>query len=149
MPTGRLLLSKRLLWFLGTAVALVIFACSRYPSTPRGVVIGFVRATQSEDGDVKSYLLTSIKNSLSMKGLKYTFGDSEVQQSVPQAEGKYAVLVKKVRLGAGTVVIATDMRVDLVKEKNHWVISRLVAGVTEPAGNGDNDWLKANGIPLR
>ncbi len=92
MPTNRVFLLKYLIGALAGSVPLVVLACNRYPSTPKDVVISFVNATQSEDNDAKSYLSSSLKNGLSLKGLKYTFGESEVQQSVPQADEKYAVV---------------------------------------------------------
>ncbi len=91
---------------------------------------------------------TQLKSNLSAKGLKYTFGDATVHQSVPQADERVAVLVKNVRLGGGGVVIVTDMRVVVTRERKHWVISRLVAGVTDPGGRAKYDWLNADGIPL-
>ena len=108
----------------------------------------FVKATQSENSDAKSYLSTSFKSSYSGKGFKYTFGEAEVLQSVPQTNGKYAILVKRVRLGGGGVVTATDMRVNAIKEHDHWVISGLVAGFTNPGGSVNSSWLSADGIPI-
>ncbi len=108
----------------------------------------FVKATQDGNSDPKSYLSESLKGSYSGKGFKYTFGDAEVLQSVPEANGNYAVLVKSVRLGGAGAVTATDMRVNVIKENSHWVISRLVAGVTNPRATGNNDWLNADGITL-
>ena len=139
---------RRLLWIVVASAMITVLGCSRYPSTPRGVVVKFVKATQSENSDAKSYLSTSFKSSYSGKGFKYTFGDAEVAQAVPEANQKYAVLVKRVRLGGGGIVTATDMRVNVTKENGHWVIARLVAGVTDPGGSGNNDWLNADGISV-
>ena len=108
----------------------------------------FVKATQSENSDAKSYLSTSFKSSYSGKGFKYTFGEAEVLQSVPQTDGKYAILVKRVRLGGGGVVTATDMRVNAIKENDHWVISGLVAGLTNPGGGANDSWQSADGISI-
>lgn len=133
---------------IAASLVAVVFGCNRYPTTPRDVVVGFLRATQAEKSDAKAYLSTQLKSNLSAKGLKYTFRDASVQQSVPQADDRVAVLVKKVRLGGGGIVTETDMRVVVTMEKDHWVISRLVAGVTDPGGRANNDWLVADGIPL-
>jgi hypothetical protein len=108
----------RLLWIIMASATITVLGCNRYPSSPRDVVVKFVKATQSENGDTKSYLSTTFKSSYSGKGFKYTFGEAEVLQSVPQANGKYAILVKRVRLGGGGVVSATDMRVDAIKEND-------------------------------
>ena len=83
---------------------------------------------------------------MSEKGFKYTFADAVVKQAVPQADDKYAILVKKVRLGSGGAVIETAMRVMVSKEREHWVISRMVAGVPDPEASGNNDWLNSDGI---
>jgi len=107
-----------------------------------------VKATQAEKSNAKSYLSSQLKSNLSTKGFKYTFADATVHQSVPQADERVAVLVKKVRLGGGGVVIVTDMRVVVTRERDHWVISRLVAGVTDPGGRAKYDWLLADGISL-
>src|SRR5271157_2764839 len=96
---------RHLLWILVLSIVAAALGCSRYPSTPRDVVVKFVKATQSQENDSRSYLSTSLKSTMSEKGFKYTFGDAVVQQSVPQADEKYAILVKKVRLGAGRTVI--------------------------------------------
>jgi len=140
--------SRRPLCILMASAMITVLGCNRYPSSPRDVVIRFVKETQEEKSDAKSYLSTSLKGSYSGKGFKYTFGDAEVLQSVPEANQKYAVLVKRVRLGGGGVVTATDMRVNVTKENGHWVIARLVAGVTDPGGSGNNDWLNADGISV-
>src|ERR1039457_7080818 len=91
-------------WTLAVSFVAVVLGCSRYPTTPREVVAGFLKATQGEKNDAKSYLSTQLKSSLSAKGLKYTFSDATVHQSVPQADERVAVLVKRVRLGGGGVV---------------------------------------------
>ena len=139
---------RRLLWIVAASAVITVLGCSRYPSTPRGVVVKFVKATQNENSDAKSYLSTSFKSNYSGKGFKYTFGEAEVLQSVPQTDGKYAILVKRVRLGGGGVVTATDMRVNAIKENDHWVISGLVAGLTDPGGSANNSWQSADGIPI-
>ena len=138
----------RLPWILMASSTITVLGCNRYPSSARDLVVKFVEATQSENGDAKSYLSTSFKNSFSGNGFKYTFGEAEVLQSVPQTNGKYAILVKRVRLGGGGVVTATDMRVNAIKENDHWVISGLVGGLTDPGGSANNSWLSADGIPI-
>ena len=148
MTIGIASTSRRPLCILVAGAMLAALGCNRYPSSPRDVVIRFVKETQEQKSDAKSYLSTSLKGSYSGKGFKYTFGDAEVAQSVPEANQKYAVLVKRVRLGGGGVVTATDMRVNVTKENGHWVIARLVAGVTDPGGSGNNDWLNADGISV-
>lgn len=122
--------------------------CNRYPSAPREVVIEFVKATQSEKSDAKAYLSTSFKSKYSGKGFKYTFAEAEVLQSAPQASGHSVVLVKNVRLGGGGVVTATNMRVNAIRENARWVISGLVAGLTEAGGSGNDNWQSADGISL-
>ena len=139
---------RRLLWIVAASAVITVLGCSRYPSTPRGVVVKFVKATQNENSDAKSYLSTSFKSSYSGKGFKYTFGEAEVLQSVPQTNGNYAILVKRVRLGGGGVVTATDMRVNTIKENGHWVITALVGGLTNPGGSANDSWLSADGIPI-
>ena len=148
MPIRSQWFPRRLVWVLLVSAVAVVLGCSRYPSTPRDVVVNFVKATQSQKNDARSYLSTSLKDNMSEKGFKYTFGEAEVLQSVPQTDGKYAILVKRVRLGGGGVVTATDMRVNAIKENDHWVISGLVAGLTNPGGSANNSWLSADGIPI-
>ena len=138
----------RLLWIIMASGTITVLGCNRYPSSPRDVVVKFVKATQSENGDAKSYLSTTFKSSYSGKGFKYTFGEAEVLQSVRQTNRKYAILVKRVRLGGGGVVSATDMRVNAIKENDHWVISGLVAGLADPGGRANNSWLSADGISI-
>jgi hypothetical protein len=139
---------RHLPWILVLSVVATVLGCSRYPSTPRDLVVKFVKATQSEENDSRSYLSASLKSTMSEKGFKYTFGDAVVQQSVLQADEKYAVLVKKVRLGAGSAVIKTAMRVVVSKERDRWVISQIVAGVPDPEASGNGDWLNSDGIRL-
>jgi len=137
---------QHLLSFLGPSIVAILLGCAEYPATPRDVVIKFVTATQSSKADSRSYLSTSLKTRMSEKGFKYTFADAVVKQAVPQADDKYAILVKKVRLGSGGAVIETAMRVMVSKEREHWVISRMVAGVPDPEASGNNDWLNSDGI---
>jgi hypothetical protein len=127
-------------------VVAILLGCTQYPSTPRDVVIKFVTATQSSKIDSRTYLSTSLKSRVSEKGFKYTFGDAIVKQSVPQADEKYAILVKKVRLGSSGAVVETAMRVMVSKERDRWVISRMVAGVPDPEGTGNSEWLNSDGI---
>ena len=139
---------RLLRWILTASATITVFACNRYPSSPRDVVVKFVEATQIANSDAKAYLSASFKSTFSGKGFKYTFGEAEVLQSVPQANGKYAILIRRVRLGGGGVVTATDMRVNAIRENDHWVISGLVAGLTNPGGSANNSWLSADGIPI-
>jgi hypothetical protein len=148
MPLRSPWFPRHLFWILVLSVVAVALGCSRYPSTPRNLVAKFVKATQSQENDSRSYLSTSLKSTMSEKGFKYTFGNAVVQQSVPQADEKYAILVKKVRLGAGRTVIETAMRVVVSKERDRWVISRMVAGVPDPEASGNSDWLNSDGIRL-
>ena len=139
-------LPNYLLRFLGLSIVVILLGCTQYPSTPRDVVIKFVTATQSSRDDPRTYLSTGLKSRMSEKGFKYTFGDAIVKQSVPQADEKYAILVKKVRLGSGGAVIGTAMRVMVSKERDQWVISRMVAGVPDPEASGNSEWLNSDGI---
>jgi len=139
---------KCLLWMFMASVMITAPGCNRYPASPREVVVSFVKATQSEDSDAKSYLSKVFQSSYSGKGFKYTFGEAQVLQSVPQTNGEYAVLVKSVRLAGGGVVTASDMRANVTKEGNHWVIAGLVAGLTNPGGHANNSWVTAEGIPI-
>ena len=139
---------RRLPWILMAIALVLVPGCNRYPASPRELVVKFVNSTQHEGSDAKSYLSTSFKGSFSGKGFKYTFGDAKVLQSVPQANGKYAILVKNVRLAGGGVVTATDMRVNVTKENGHWVITALVGGLTNPGGSANDSWLSADGIPI-